>query len=116
MSCWDGGNSFTNFNCDGEGQAGDPDEDGGGGPRWWCIEDLGEGLPGVIEEVAWGGVGFNEDFGEELLVGFIDEMGEELIDVIEDVVGRGVGFNDDDNEGERPDEFMDEVCGGEGGG
>ena len=57
-----------------------------------------------------------EDFGEELLVGFIDEMGEELIDVIEDVVGRGVGFNDDDNEGERPDEFMDEVCGGEGGG
>ena len=66
--------------------------------------------------MAWGGVGFNEDFGEELLVGFTDEMGEEFINLIEDVVGRGVGFSDDDNEGEWPDELLDEVGGGEGGG
>ena len=56
--------------------------------------------------MAWRGGGFNEDF--------TDEMCEEFISLVEDVVGRGVGFSDDDDEGEQPDERIDEV--GDGGG
>ena len=41
-------------------------------------------------------------------------MCEEFISLVEDVVGRGVGFSDDDDEGEQPDERIDEV--GDGGG
>ena len=50
--------------------------------------------------------GFNEDF--------TDVMSEEFISLIEDVVGGGVGFSDDDNEGEQPDERVDEVGDGWG--
>ena len=50
--------------------------------------------------------GFNEDF--------TDVMSEEFISLIEDVVGGGVGLSDDVNEGEQPDERVDDVGDGWG--
>ena len=56
--------------------------------------------------MAWRLSGFNEDF--------TDVMSEEFISLIEDVVGGGVGLSDDVNEGEQPDERVDDVGDGWG--
>ena len=57
-----------------------------------------------------GGEGPRGDDG--LPLGVTDDSSEELLLVIEEVAGGGVGFNGDNNEGEHPDELMDEVGGG----
>ena len=63
----DGGCSFTNFCCDGGGQARGLDGGGGGEARWGCCD--------VLKDSFIAGVGFGDDEYE-------GEQPDELIDEV----------------------------------